>query len=480
MPEVLSRLSTRMSDEMKIKTLNILKKMYKSEKILNYQNINKLTNRLMKSMSEKIKIECFDTLMNFDLYIPKNAREELEINDLFESFNYQEKSVEKFKSIKIEKTIIDDLIKMLDSNESRKLAIVRLNFLNRFNLLPEESKKVFTEKLWSQVDENGLPIIPSRYLKNYYFYLPEPDDVNSKNLVKKYILSLAMPVQQSKGISSSSLTTPELLQQLESCTYCKNNEEGILWEIEEINDIINKITASWANDKKYILEPEDCLFKEELFNTVQINYRDVDCVLSKVILSNSSYKVLDNIKTLSEELKNAGLPYLQLWVLSHAEDDNSELVYYIYDNICSSDVTIIQNACNIAYNILNSGVDNNDFISLLEKISLNIKMRRGQGLLQIIYFMYNLLYSDVLPYDDKLLDNLLFGLERLAFETKLEVNTLRNSVNNCINLRAASCALAYIIYSKFEQKEIRERLEIWKNISQDLSEFSEVRNNWLD
>lgn len=52
-PEVLSRLSTRMSDEMKIKTLNILEKIYNSKKILNYQNIHKLTNRLMKSMSEK-------------------------------------------------------------------------------------------------------------------------------------------------------------------------------------------------------------------------------------------------------------------------------------------------------------------------------------------------------------------------------------------------------------------------------------------
>lgn len=419
--------------------------------------------------------------MNFDLYIPKNTREELEINDLFEVFNCQENSIEKFKSVKIEQSVIDDLIKMLDSNDSRKLAIVRLNFLNRFNLLTEESKKIFTDKLWSQVDENGLPIVSNRYLKNYYFYLPEPADVNSKNLIKKYILSLSMPMQQSKGTySQSSLITPELLQQLDSCTYCKNNEEGILWEIEEINDIIKKIITSWENDKKYILDPEDCLFKEELFDTVKINYRDIDHILSKVISSNPSYKVPDDIKTLSEELNKAGLPYLQLWMLSHSVESNSELIDYIYDNICSSDVTIIQNACNTAYNILESGVDNNEIIALLEKISLNIKMRRGQGLLQIIYFMYNLLYHDMLPYDNKLLDNLLFGLERLAFETRLEVNTLRNSVNNCISLRAASCALAYIIYSKFEQKEIRERLEEWKNIAKDLNEFSEVRNSWLD
>ncbi|UKI35035.1 MAG: hypothetical protein L6V93_12305 [Clostridiales bacterium] len=55
MPEILSRLCTRMSDEAKIDTLEILNIIYKSNNIGNFRNVNHLAERLIKSMSEELK-----------------------------------------------------------------------------------------------------------------------------------------------------------------------------------------------------------------------------------------------------------------------------------------------------------------------------------------------------------------------------------------------------------------------------------------
>lgn len=50
-------------------------------------------------------------------------------------------------------------------------------------------------------------------------------------------------------------------------------------------------------------------------------------------------------------------------------------------------------------------------LDLLRKVSFNIRVRRIQGLISIIYLMHNLIYSDLLPDDVTILDNMLFGLD---------------------------------------------------------------------
>ena len=95
--------------------------------------------------------------------------------------------------------------------------------------------------------------------------------------------------------------------------------------------------------------------------------------------------------------------------------------------------------------------------------------------------MHNLIYSDLLPDDIMILDNILFGLDCLFEETKLSNNDLDCSVNQCISLRAAATNLAYTLYeNNKDNPDVCSKLEKWKDLSNDLTEFSEVRNNWCD
>ena len=97
-----------------------------------------------------------------------------------------------------------------------------------------------------------------------------------------------------------------------------------------------------------------------------------------------------------------------------------------------------------------------------------------------MHLFYNLFYSDLLTDDREIVGNLIFGLSHLIEETKLSNNTLGCSTNQCLRLRATSNLLAYIIYKKLGgNKDIQDKLLPWKELSSDLTEFSEVRNKWI-
>ncbi len=97
-----------------------------------------------------------------------------------------------------------------------------------------------------------------------------------------------------------------------------------------------------------------------------------------------------------------------------------------------------------------------------------------------MYLFYNLFYSDLLIEDKEIIDNLLFGLEHLIEETRLANNALGCTTNQCLRLRATANLLAYIMYKKYEGNEkVTNKLVSWKKLSNDLTEFSEVRNKWI-
>ena len=76
---------------------------------------------------------------------------------------------------------------------------------------------------------------------------------------------------------------------------------------------------------------------------------------------------------------------------------------------------------------------------------------------------------------------MLFGLEHLIFETELSNDSLGCTTNQCLQLRSAAMSLAYILYEKNQDKpEIIDHLLNWQSLKDDLNEFSEIRNKWLE
>lgn len=480
MPEILSRLCTRMSDEAKIDTLEILNIIYKSNNIRNFRNVNHLAERLIKSMSEELKIEKFNLLLDTVLYIPKNEIEKRETSDIFEAINFKISSIEKYKNISIDEGIVQRLLELLKDSSSREMAITRLGTLYLLGMLNDKQTNLFADELWLNTDENGFPILPSNRFRSYLYCLPIPKGVELNDKLKEYIISLKIPREENNGIHIRGTEEPMLLLELLQCTYDPDTNSGIRWSNTEIDKIIDEIVDAWNNDKQYLDIKSDLVLGSEKYELVKKKYQSLDDALATVLLSNKEYDCNNGIiKTLYEELREYGLPYLQLCILCNNDFDTTSYLDLLDDNLCSSDSSIIRNACNTIYSICKKSIGHIDTTMIIERISLNLKMRRYKGLNDVIILIHNLLYSNVFPDNNDILDNILFGLEQLEYETRLSVNEFNCSTNRCISLRSNAMLLANTIYNKYDVETIRNRLSVWKSVSEDLTEFSEVRNNWI-
>lgn len=482
MPEILSRLCSRMSNDMQLKTLDLLDTIYRSNKTNNFKNIKDLAKRLISSMSEKLKIENFNALMRTYLYEPQSEFEKLGFADIFESFNYQESNQEKFKNTELDEDITEILLQLLDKESGRDIALTRLVYLYTFGLMTEDEIKLFEKNIWSNLDNDGLPKIPNMYSKNYILGLPTPKDIDAKELVKKHILNITFPKEQ-KGVTKfSAYNMPLFLLELKNCTYSHNNPDGVMWTNEEISLIIQKLLDSWKNDKDILMsyDPTDP-YREEFYQTIFEKYNNVDNVLAKVLISNNT-DIADTSALLKMacDFESLNISSIQLRILLNNE---LKALDEIYNDICGTNIHRITAACNAIYTLMS--LQNSEYTSscmeLLKKLSFNIRVRRKQGLTSIIYLMHNLIYSDLLPEDSEILDNMLSGLTFLFEDTQLKKNSLDCSTNQCISLRAASATLAYILYEKYSNNpDICSKLTPWKELANDLNEFAEVRNKWCD
>lgn len=481
-PDILSRLCSRMSEELQLKTLDVLDGIYRSKKPENFKNIKYLAKRLISSMSEKTKIENFGTLMKTYLYEPSSIADKLEFADIFDSFSYKVSNQDKYKTVNLDEHLTEILLQLLDRESGRDIALTRLVYLYDFGLMSEEDIKAFERNIWSKLDASGLPQIPNKYLKNYILNLPTPEGVDSRELLKKYILNLPFP-KEAKGITVfSAYDMPLLLLELKYCTFSLDNTKGIKWNTEEINSIIGKILDAWENDKSILLSYDETNpSRENLYEELLKKYSSLDSILAKVLISNGfDINVNESVKTLYKELESFDIPCTQLRILLN---DGANIFDEIYTDICGTNNDRIVAACNAIYTLMSlmKTEFNEPCIDLLKKVSVNIRIRRKQGLTSIIYLMHNLIYSNIMPNDSEIMDNILFGLTCLFEDTKLLNNNLDYSVNQCISLRAAAAELAYILYKKNEGNvDICSKLVQWKEISNDLTEFAEVRNKWSE
>ena len=300
-------------------------------------------------------------------------------------------------------------------------------------------------------------------------------------MIKKYILALGFP-KETKGVTtSSSYNKPLFLLELETCSSSVNYPEGVKWTVEEFDNIICKILEAWKHDISLLSDKDkDDLENSELFEKIVEKYSSVDDILAQIVISsNISANDNTNLKELLSEFEKYEITSIQLKLVVKEELDAFDTMY---DIICGSDLREINAACEAVYTAV--GMQKNEHkeaaLSLLRRLSLNVRIRRPQGLSSVMHLFYNLFYSDLLTEDKEIIDNLLFGLEHLIEETRLSNNTLGCTTNQCLRLRATANLLAYIMHKKFEGNEkITAKLLPWKNLSIDLTEFSEVRNKWI-
>ena len=196
-PEILSRLCLKCSNEARYKLLEFLKSLYcSSQKHKFDDSVANLTKRLIASFSNKTLYQLLKRFLEFPILTNLGPIMEINYPEPFHYINIDRESLEKNDRNDIDDRVIDDLIQCSASNnEGRQTAVLRLVKLHELNLLNEEQVKRFSTVLWAQIEESsGFPINVNLY-KFAFLKLPHPESVDPAALFQGFIFRERFPIQ---------------------------------------------------------------------------------------------------------------------------------------------------------------------------------------------------------------------------------------------------------------------------------------------
>jgi hypothetical protein len=487
-PEILSRLCVKCSEEAKEKLLDFVLEIYKSNSRRNYSKISQLFQRLMCSWMEyKVYMHIPDFL---SVPIPEEITpgDEDEYPDLFRNIDFIEEDVIDFNKHKIDSSIINELLQKVSSKHSeiRKRAIIRIGCLNNIGLLTEDQREAFGKGLWSQIDnKNNLPN-HTYYHKFVFLSLPHPIDINPEIIFLNYIKSEKLLIQ--KGRNEYSPTHGYIPVFHNIITISERNL--FEWSETEINSFLMQLIDWWDTDKEYLNHKEEHSFFGDRKEEFRKRFSNISNMLAIVIIppiaTNPKNVDKENISRLIKELNENNVPCESAKIASILlfPENTEEILMSLKQAIVSSDEIMIKDAFNGLYRIIHLSELNAEITIpnwLFDILVQPIKWRRIPSLKYAINTTIKIIRNHKkFILNQKTITDIIIGLEYLIDETNL--STVKSSINKDDRLfyRTESLALAYHLYDLYKTNnyEIPKVLLKWRDIAQSPEEFGDVRRRW--
>jgi hypothetical protein len=244
MPEILSRFCVRCSEESKTKIFDFICSVYKSEVKTN--KIGVLFRRLMESSSNLIKQQTVAEFLNVPLdlidneYFPEPLQFVEVVNSSLEDLD-----------IRIPEWQVVKLFEQSGCGQAnRQEATFRLLKLNELNLLDPLYAERLHCQIWSCVDEIGYPA-DINFDRRYVLENSTLSEGDAKAIFKTHLFSREF-VSDSTGSLSIYAGRIDLVRDFIWISKTLDNLNGIVWTVNELSEIIDKLLGWWNKDKRLI------------------------------------------------------------------------------------------------------------------------------------------------------------------------------------------------------------------------------------
>ena len=241
-PEILSRLCSKCSTDIKEKLVDFLLSVYRSDHKHNYGGIQNLTKRLLAAFSVRQRFDLIPKLLDFPILSDLGISEHEFINP-FRFLIMEQDSMNVKPVISGEKLDVFFEKASSDNTDARKWALWTLFRLHFWSFLEPRHKSRFAEVLWSQLDDYDLPS-QTDFPRHTFLDLPYPEEVNPIPLFKKYIRSEWSSTQRTETGDTIPIDKGQL------CTEIIN--ANIKWSRDDVNFIFDRLIEWWNADKKYL------------------------------------------------------------------------------------------------------------------------------------------------------------------------------------------------------------------------------------
>ncbi|MUG23252.1 SIR2 family protein [Paenibacillus macerans] len=496
LPDVLSRLCVKCSDNARSKILAFLAQIYSFDQKHKFQGIYKLTERLISSYSEKQQYELLPKFLEFPIQSTDNDIIRREFPEPFLFLTFSKEVRHDCDTINIDHSVIDKLINSVVGKPAvREIAANRLGKLYEVDLLNDEQSKEFADALWSQKDpESGLPSHTSFY-KDVFLNLPYPASEKPDMLFKGNILNGCLPIQkkrQSSGISLTRGDIPIVIEIERGSKRLPFNKTGVIWTENEANTILKKLLEWWDSDKQYLKRDREEYWFGSISDEFRSRFRHLVIIIALAIapqLSDSSSKITkESLLRLFKEVSDHNIPVLRARAACALifNKDMSDMYNDILSALSSKDNSCIVDALNAILELLaiegESNASSDSMDKILRHLSQMILWRRHDGLVSVINTMAFITMNFPRFLNEQLLSDVLIGLQYLCDESNPSNENSEMDVADLLSLRRSAANLAFRLFQFYTEKNVivPQTILQWRGICLDENEFTEIKNQWRE
>lgn len=471
-PEILSRLVTKVSFEKKKDIITLLLKLYNSEGFYDFAETKDLLRRTIASMNDSQKISLIDIFID---YPSKPSNDHLGMGQKYNFITPFEcllasiikrpnGLLKKITSSKIRKDI-DDL--KSEDQDLRKAASQKLITLYNLDLLNKSDISKLIKNLWAKRDEYGFPI-NSGYYRFFFIDNLHPENENIQDKFISIIKTYNFPIQNGNSVTITGGND----------NYC-NELNGALHHITPSETILSEIISEmnkWFSNDKIWLEKRDDLSKE--FTHRFKNITRIITTILEIHYNKLNSESIIHITNLIEKMKKSGIPVNSAltMLLMNQKNHSSNLLKDIGSGLYSFIKTEVIEAINSVYVLIRNKEYPSEIITILsEKIAWN----RDPCLPECYDLVRFIISSSDFTISDEFMNKIHCGLTGLLFEDGKEfINN--NDHLSYLEKKLSATKLAASIYCNNKRLGIVQPniIQEWEKMCNSKNEFDEIKNEW--
>ena len=490
MPEILSRLCSRASDESKHRMLDYLIDLHRSRGRIITWGVGNLTRRLLTSLSVKQHVEVIPRLLKIATPTELSPLDEKEFVNPFSYLGIDRRWLAELPPIPSH--VIQALICDAASTTTlpREWALTTLRTLYDLDLLELEQQDAMATALWNQLDEFGLPE-RTGFLRFVFLRLPYPPGTDPLSAFREY-------VRTSRFFDPES-TSVTIREEPQLCREIVGGSQYIDWSNGEVFDIINRLSDWWEADKGNLLKgDENTVFSLASEYRYRFGYliRAVGAIVAPPFVAENGTSVIAQLNHLAEDIVSLGMPALELRVsMLHLFPEWRDMTLGAINEAMSSSKkrTVIDALRALSLVSLRMSSDpsaqqREDLVALLRVTGEVVYWRRDIALASAMNTIVDVVDRQPWTLVEDTEKLVLSGLRHLASETNLSSDerfvSREREVDTSAKLvvREAAARLAYTLYCHYRGlgSGIPEVIEEWEVICHSDDEYAEIGNQWID
>lgn len=473
LPEAISRLCCKASQNIKDEVLNLLIKIYTTKITRNkYQSLDSLLKRLLSSFSDEDIISRIDKIIELSSYSLSQQEFDSHLYPnpfKFIYFSQNLRAIAESRKIKLSNDNLRSFFESLESTEKhvREDASFTLIFLKDIGALNKTQIKSLLSRLLVQTDEYGLPK-NTLFFKFAFIRLFEGDE-KIKQAFRSYLSDFHPLVQVNESNPKSYGLTGAPDPYTNEIVGCS---EYVTFTHNEQREHAEKLITWWNLDK--------VIFKNEkkdsnLFEEMRCRFSLYVDAIDIIVVKNNILQYKDIIEETVLEFEELGLDSLSLKAaaLEYLAYEEETLANQIESALSSFEQHKVLDALSaISKRLRISKSTRSPYERLLATF---IRFSRGQHLIQAFQVVINILKEDSRVISLCLesavliaLDYVSKGFEQLDFEENLALRKIAARLSNELHRH----------YLRI-QKPIPSEISKWKILCSEEDEFAEIKNEWV-